>query len=576
MGYYLNGAWYEGDWPSANDQAAMLATGMGETASGARTVYDFGPIFDSAANRADNLNGFVPQSYQQQMGGTDPLHMVTTSPRFGNTDMFQYDAWHPQHGGQRTEALYDSIHGQALGNPSNTDMTNAEIAYYGVFGPQGDMRGNSLGADSYINPGVNSQGNFIANQNHLDWMTRDGRVMDTLNTNPYGYNNKDQAFNTQRLFIGYDQDGVPQYQQPQFDQDRGVINATTGYFRDVYQGGIQEPQSVFNQPYIGQPQGQYNPNPQSGTIFDVVRDAFQTGFGSQPYGGSNQVQMQNHDASFMGTGYSAQQLMEMPSQMGNSSRYVDFVSNPTIAQQYQKGSMSGTGSGGGLTYNPSTGQYDGQGQQSYGNNEYGYGNTSSYNPNAYGYGGTDYSSGNPQNATTAIQNAQYMSFTDPTTGTSFATGDGSGFNGVKNGVPVDMYGNPMPGYSGQPDITVYANPQPRDQFGQAMGGDMGSTLYSATAELGGGLTMADAARQNAAFESVFSSGAQDHMFYEGQLNNLTANNGWTDTNVFQPQQINGYTYQPQIATTTWGVNNPTVDYNIANLNPQNNPQAIWV
>jgi hypothetical protein len=180
-----------------------------------------------------------------------------------------------------------------------------------------------------------------------------------------------------------------------------------------------------------------------------------------------------------------------------------------------------------------------QGQQSYGNNEYGYGG--GYDPQAYGY---------QQNYS----------------------------GGLMGGQNTTGYMN----YSGQPDITVYGNDPysmgtaSYDQFGQLMGGSGGSTLYSATNELGGGLTMADAARQNAAFESVFQSGAQDHMNYEGQLNNLTANNGWTDTNVFQPQQVQGYTYQPQIATTTWGVNNPTVDYNIAGLNPMNNPGPIYL
>ena len=132
--------------------------------------------------------------------------------------------------------------------------------------------------------------------------------------------------------------------------------------------------------------------------------------------------------------------------------------------------------------------------------------------------------------------------------------------------------------TGQGQVQGTGNYMPqtqRDQFGQPMGGS-GATLYSPTMELGGGMSVADAARQNADIETVFQQGAQDHMFYEGQLNNLTANNGWTTTNVFQPQQVQGYTYQPQIATTTWGVNNPIVDQNIANLNPQNNPQAIWV
>jgi hypothetical protein len=92
--------------------------------------------------------------------------------------------------------------------------------------------------------------------------------------------------------------------------------------------------------------------------------------------------------------------------------------------QYQKGGSTGpqyVTDSGGIT----------RAVQSYGNNEYGYGG--GYDPNAYGFGGTNYSTGYPQNATTATQNAQYMN------------------------------------YSGQPDITVYGN----DPWGNYNGGSMG-------------------------------------------------------------------------------------------------------
>jgi lysozyme family protein len=238
----------------------------------------------------------------------------------------------------------------------------------------------------------------------------------------------------------------------------------------------------------------------------------------------------------------------------------NFVnSHPTFAKGGNTGGLVYQTDG---TYKPANQGWFGSSND----NAWGYGGE--YDPSAYGFNGTNYSTGDPQNATSAIQAAQYMNLSG-----------GYDSSGI---------------WRSQPDITAYNSMlfsrgndstygpttsqmvgTSTDQFGQPMGGS-GATLWSPTAELGGGLDMATAARQNAAFESVFQSGAQDHMFYEGQLNNLTANNGWTDTNVFQPQQINGYTYQPQNAVTTWGVNNPTVDQNISGLNPQNNPYAIWV
>jgi hypothetical protein len=57
------GQWYDNGLPgfeapygSLEDQAAAIATGLGETSPGAQTVYDFAPIFDSAANRATQMN----------------------------------------------------------------------------------------------------------------------------------------------------------------------------------------------------------------------------------------------------------------------------------------------------------------------------------------------------------------------------------------------------------------------------------------------------------------------------------------------------------------------------------------
>jgi hypothetical protein len=414
-------------------------------------------------------------------------------------------------------------------------VENALWAQRGVMGT-GELSGIAEGAQYYVNPQTMS-----ANQVGIHQNLGLGGGMEIGRHEFYGQ-------------------GANGYYEPQ-----GNVYPYTNQQFNTAMYGVQNPYTGFNSGYGG-----YNtPKEMGGTYtYDPWGQALDPAWqgSNSTFNSINQIIPQiNSSSSFTdpATGRSFT--------TGDGSGFngvkngvpVDMYGNPMPGysaggDQYAKGGNTGS-----LVYQ-TDGSYQPQGQQSYGNNEYGYGGT--YNPSSYGYGGTDYSTGNPQNATTAIQNAQYMS----TGAGGFTVGDGSGFKGYNSaGIPVDQYDNPMPGFGGQPDITVYANPQPRDQFGQAMGGDMGSTLYSATAELGGGLTMADAARQNAAFESVFSSGAQDHMFYEGQLNNLTANNGWTDTNVFQPQQINGYTYQPQIATTTWGVNNPTVNQNISNLNPSN-------
>jgi hypothetical protein len=554
MGYYLNGAWYEGE-PSTN-------AGLGTTGNIANY------------QMADGTQGTQQDSlfYQSWLQGVQPQQPQSST----------YDAY--LRAGQYMDAFQNGplmLNQNGAAGLTGGLLTESDFFKIynqpGVDGVWGTQYGYNQGDP---NSGIgDAQWTYPSRHDgFIDYSTNNGLNPSSFAAN-YGYIAQELLGPEQRHLSGL---------QNATDLMGGVQaglryeNPGVPHMDWRYANALATSNNVFaQQPEVAREFARLNPglamggeNPGFGG-FGTQATGGQGwgGYGSDqsytdPFGVNNIIPQINSGSSFTdpGTGRSFT--------TGDGSGFngvkngvpVDMYGNPMPGysaggDQYAKGGNTGS-----LVYQ-TDGSYQPQGQQSYGNNEYGYGGT--YDPNAYGYGGTDYSTGNPQNATTAIQNAQYMSFTDPTTGTSFATGDGSGFNGVKNGVPVDMYGNPMPGYSGQPDITVYANPQPRDQFGQAMGGDMGSTLYSATAELGGGLTMADAARQNAAFESVFSSGAQDHMFYEGQLNNLTANNGWTDTNVFQPQQINGYTYQPQIATTTWGVNNPTVNQNISNLNPSN-------
>jgi hypothetical protein len=187
---------------------------------------------------------------------------------------------------------------------------------------------------------------------------------------------------------------------------------TTGYLRpgatNPHMAQRMGAASAIND-YYGQPgQGFQNPGYQSGNYY-----------GDYSGGGYSYPDPQLNNGANYGYDYA---------QVGNSNPYLDQFSNAINTGQlntsYNKGGSTGpqyVTDSGGIT----------RAVQSYGNNEYGYGG--GYDPQAYGYGGTNYSTGYPQNATTAIQNAQYMN------------------------------------YSGQPDITVYGN----DPWGNYSGGSMG-------------------------------------------------------------------------------------------------------
>jgi hypothetical protein len=105
--------------------------------------------------------------------------------------------------------------------------------------------------------------------------------------------------------------------------------------------------------------------------------------------------------------------------------------------QFAKG-----GNTGGLVYQ-TDGTYRAANQGDFGSsndNAWGYGG--GFDRSAYGFNGTDYSSGDPQNATSAIQAAQYMNYS-------------GGYD--NSGV-----------WRSQPDIIVYGNQQP-----YSLGGSMG-------------------------------------------------------------------------------------------------------
>jgi lysozyme family protein len=158
------------------------------------------------------------------------------------------------------------------------------------------------------------------------------------------------------------------------------------------------------------------------------------------------------------------------------------------------------------------------------NNAWGYGG--GYDRSAYGFNGTDYSTGDPQNATSAIQAAQYMNYSG-----------GYDSSGI---------------WRSQPDIIVYGNQQPYATSG-SMGSDMGvadggyGNMGSQGGILGGSTIGAS--------DGGFTFGIGNQYFDQSQQ--------------AAQQQFN---YQQQVNNQTQN----QINQNISGLNPMNNPQAIWV
>jgi lysozyme family protein len=186
------------------------------------------------------------------------------------------------------------------------------------------------------------------------------------------------------------------------------------------------------------------------------------------------------------------------------------------------------GNTGGLVYQ-TDGTYRAANQGDFGSsndNAWGYGG--GFDRSAYGFNGTDYSSGDPQNATSAIQAAQYMNYSG-----------GYDSSGV---------------WRSQPDIIVYGNQQP-----YAMNGGTGSGWF-------GGLN--DGSSGNMGSEGGIPGGsyigASDGGFTFG-----IGNQYFDQSQQAAQQQFN---YQQQVNNQTQN----QIDQNISGLNPQNNPYAIWV
>jgi hypothetical protein len=147
--------------------------------------------------------------------------------------------------------------------------------------------------------------------------------------------------------------------------------------------------------------------------------------------------------------------------------------------------------------------------QSYGNNEYGYGG--GYDPSAYGYGGTDYSTGYPQNATTAIQNAQYMNYGQP----DFTVGGSSGSSGGYDWNSPGGYGagaSYSPGYSIQPG--------------------------TAAASYGGGMTLGDTQMAGQVYDAAQAYAQSFADQYQSQMNNQMQTQQMQGQNQFNQNMMN--------------------------------------
>jgi hypothetical protein len=184
--------------------------------------------------------------------------------------------------------------------------------------------------------------------------------------------------------------------------------------------------------------------------------------------------------------------------------------------QYNKGSMSGTGSGGGYVYDPNTMAYVPQSQQ-YGNNQYGYGNTS-YNSQDYGYQ-QDYS------------------------------------GGLMGGQNTTGYMN----YNGQPDITVYAYPQ------SGSGGyqDPWTGAYSDGSDVANMVSSANYA--NATFAAANQQSAADNAALAQSINN-TNQQIYDTSNYYNPQ----YNMQNNVNTSIASLN-PSNIFNNNNWSSQYQP-----
>jgi lysozyme family protein len=188
----------------------------------------------------------------------------------------------------------------------------------------------------------------------------------------------------------------------------------------------------------------------------------------------------------------------------------NFVnSHPTFAKGGNTGGLVYQTDG---TYKPANQGWFGSSND----NAWGYGG--GFDRSAYGFNGTDYSTGDPQNATSAIQAAQYMNYSG-----------GYDSSGV---------------WRSQPDIIVYGNQQPYSGWG---GSDMG---------------VADGGYGNMGSEGGIAGGgtvgASDGGFTFG------IGNQYFDAS--QQNMQNQYDYSQQVQQQ----NQQLVNQNIAGLNPSLN------
>jgi lysozyme family protein len=186
------------------------------------------------------------------------------------------------------------------------------------------------------------------------------------------------------------------------------------------------------------------------------------------------------------------------------------------------------GNTGGLVYQ-TDGTYRAANQGDFGSsndNAWGYGG--GFDRSAYGFNGTDYSSGDPQNATSAIQAAQYMNYS-------------GGYD--NSGV-----------WRSQPDIIVYGNQQPYAMNGGTGGDWFGGTNDGSDGNMG----------SEGGIRGGGTVGASDGGFTFG------IGNQYFDQS--QQAAAQQFGYQQNVNQQTQN----QINQNISGLNPQNNPYAIWV
>ena len=237
---------YDANGNPTGNWANVTGTVMTETDPRARNVIDQASIMDVIQTRADpeNITEHIPLSERTPDNLADPVNAVVNATMFNNPNLTTFNGLTPRYDtGNWWQPSWDAsdqfnAEGYYTGDVnfgSPGAMTNTGIAGYGIWGPsgqgEGPLAGITQGAEFYQN--LNSAAS--------------GTVQGGTDTVPLtlGTGNFAHVFPAQTDW-------------PAIDVNQGLIDATTGYFREGFvptgATGLQQPASIFSQPVIDTPE----------------------------------------------------------------------------------------------------------------------------------------------------------------------------------------------------------------------------------------------------------------------------------------------------------------------------------